>query len=511
MAIILPDVTPQPIPGVRIAPTADETAFGGGPGLAKEGQEVQKIAAATGEIGGLQRIQAAWEVQRANETAAQEGLAKQSAIHTDLLTNRETGLPAYQGKNALAGQDKLWTEYQKSANEIAKDLPNDNARAIFNKRVIESGNAFLQNVKAHVASELDKQDSHTFESLVENKANESASMYGNTKALTQNHQLLEDATNDRAHRLGLDDNQTEKLMRQVMTNYHETVLSQMVNDPAFSKQAHQYFAANKSEMDVASRDRVNQLFDVVPKQQEASAKAHEEQFYKTNLRQAAIDTLDGNMTLAEAQRRFRENQINEAGYNTISSLLKKNDAFEKTLESKPEAFNAIRQAQLSGSKSSDEIQRMILEGKRDKDITAEDGQYLIRQTKDTPPTPRDKEIEAHANTLRDFGQRYFAQTSIFGNPKNQEQTNKDADSLVQDFYTQADKSKATGEDLTKMRDAILKTYAQKKHPGIGRLEAMPDIVIGINGKVNRLLSPDQHSALKGRYKITPSSAAPTLE
>jgi hypothetical protein len=373
------------------------------------------------------------------------------------------------------------------------------------------GDAFQQHLQGHVASELDKQDAHSFESLVENKSNESATQYTNIKALAQNHQLLEDATNARAQRLGLDDNQSEKLMRQVMTNYHETVLSQMVNDPAYSKQMHKYFADNQGEMDVASRDRVRQLFDVVPKQQEASAKAHEEQFYKANLRQAAIDTLDGKMTLSEAQRRLRENQINEAGYNTISSLLKKDDAFEKTLESKPEAFNAIRQAQLSGSKSSDEIQRMILEGRRDKDITAEDGQYLIRQTKDTPPTPRDKEVEAHANTLRDFGQRYFAQTNILGNPKNQDQTNKDTDSLVQDFYTQADKTKATGEDLTKMRDQIIQTYAQKKHPGLGRLDAMPDIVVDVKGKVTRLLSPDQHSALKGRYKITPSSAAPTLE
>ena len=122
MAIMIPDVAPEPIPGVRLQPEANATTFGGGPGLAQEGQEIQKIGGSVGEIGGLEAIHAQkiaqFEQQKANETAVQEATAKLSAIHTDLLTNPQTGLPAYQGKNAIAGQTELWDKYQKAATDI---------------------------------------------------------------------------------------------------------------------------------------------------------------------------------------------------------------------------------------------------------------------------------------------------------------------------------------------------------------------------------------------------------
>lgn len=502
MAIIAPDVSPEPVPSVRLPIEASPTTFGGGPGTEALGAEEQKIAAEVGNIRSFEEI-------RANQTAVQQATADLSAVHTRLLTDPQNGLPAYKGVNALAGQDKLTQEFQKSANEISNGLVGDQQKGVFNRVAIESYDTFNQQVKAHVGQQLEQHDANTFEDLVNNKSEESASVYGNSKALAFNNQLITDATLARAQRLGLDDNQTEKLMRAVKTNYHEAVLSQMVNDPGFMKQAKSYFSEYQGEMDVASRDRVRQLFDTVPKQQEAQAKAAQADFYKSNMRDAMLNMFDGKMTLSEAQRLFREDKLDKSDYDILESRLSKPDAnIMRTFNrSDPETFNDIRQAQLTGSKSPGEIQRMIAQGAASKDISSEDGKYLMSINSEKPPTSRDQYIEAQANNIRDFGNKYFAETNFLGQPKNQDNTSAQAHALVNDFYNAVDKSKASqGEQIDEIRDRIKQTHMQARFPGLGNLDKAPDVVIDIKGKVNRLLNPDQHSGLKPKYRITPTSA-----
>lgn len=513
MAIIAPDVNPEPIPGVRLQPLANDTTFGGGPGLAQEGQEVQKIASSAGDIAGFELIRqqklAQYEQEKADQTAVQDATAKLSAVHTDLLTNRETGLPAYQGVNAMKGQTVLWDQYQKSANEIAQTLHGYPQQTAFNKIALGSGDTFLQNVKAHVTQELDKHDAKTFESLVNNKATESGTSYGNSQALAMNNSIVDDAANARAQRLGLDPDETKNFLRTVKTGYHEDVLSQMVNDPNFLGKAKDYFNTYKGEMDSESKDRVRGWFDTIPKQQEAAAKANEEQFYKGNMRTAMLDMFDGKLTLSEVQRRFRENQLSESDYNSLANKLSKPDAavMNSFLTSNPQTFNEIRQAQLTGSKSPGEVQRMIMNGAASKDIVPDDGKYLLSLNSEKPPTPRDKQIESYANNLRDFGSRYFAETNFFGmeTDATKQKANQAAESLVNSFYTQADKTKAQGKDLEDLTTQIKKTAMQQRFPGLGNLDKAPDVVIDTKGRVVRLLNPDQHSGLKPKYKIVPSS------
>ena len=501
MAMNAPEVLPEPVPSVRIQPDVSPTTFGGGPGAEETGQQVQRIADETGNIGAFEKI-------RADQTAVQQATANLSAVHTRLLTDPTNGLPAYRGTNALAGQDKLSGDFQKAANDISNGLVGEQQKGAFNRIAIESYDSFNQQVRAHVAQQLEKHDANTFEDLVNNKAQESATSYGNVKALAYNNQLITDATLARAKRLGLDDNETEKLMRAVKSNYHETVLGQMIGDPGFTKQAKAYFSQYQMEMDTKSRDNVRDLFDVVPKQQAAQAKASQEQFYKSNMRDAMMNMFDGKMTLSEAQRLFREDRIDKSDYDTLSSRLSKPDAqlgrpFD---QSEPETFNAIRQAQLTGSKSPGEVQRMIAKGAASGDITSVDGKYLMSINDERPPTSRDQYIEAQANNVRDFGNRYFAETNFFGSPTNQDKTSANSQKLVNDFYNAVDKSKAQqGDQIDEIRDRIKQTSMQKRYPGLGNLEKAPDVVIDIKGRVVRLLNPDQHSGLKPKYKITSTS------
>jgi hypothetical protein len=224
--------------------------------------------------------------------------------------------------------------------------------------------------------------------------------------------------------------------------------------------------------------------------------------FDTNMRQATLNMLDDKMSGSEAQRLFTTGQINRQDFEALNRKLQipETGALRSFMVSDPQTFNEIRQAQLTGSKSPAEIQRMIAGSPG---ITPDDGKYLMKMNSENPPTDRDKYIEAQANNLRDFGSRYFAETNFLGMKTNEDKTSKEAHSMVANYYSAVDKAQAKGEDIDKIRDQVLKTALNDRFPGVGKLEKMPDIVIDVKGRVTRLLAPDEHSGLKPKYRIMP--------
>jgi hypothetical protein len=231
------------------------------------------------------------------------------------------------------------------------------------------------------------------------------------------------------------------------------------------------------------------------------------QFHDTHMRSTMLDMFDGKLTLSEAQRRFANGELGKSDFDILEQKLNTPGfaAMRSFVASDPETFNEIRKAQLTGSKSPGEIQRMIAQGAGSKGITPDDGKYLLTINSEKPPTPRDKYIEAQAKNLRDFGDRYFAE-SFLGMPIHKEKTSQEAHSLVSDFYNAVDKSQAQGEDIDKIRDRALKAAMQSRFPGLGNLDKVPDVVIDVKGRVVRVLNPDQHSGLKPKYRITHTGA-----
>lgn len=226
--------------------------------------------------------------------------------------------------------------------------------------------------------------------------------------------------------------------------------------------------------------------------------------FETNMRGATLNMLDGKMSGSEAQRLFTIGQLNRQDFEAINRKLQIPEvgAERSFMISDPQQFNDIRQAQLTGSKSPGEIQRMIAGSPG---ITNADAKYLMTMNSETPPTARDKYIEAQANSLRDFGNRYFSETNLLGMKTNEDKTSKASQSLVANYYSAVDKVKAEGEDIDKIRDQVLKSALNDRFPGVGKLDKMPDVVIDVKGRVTRLLSPDEHSGLKPKYRITATS------
>lgn len=500
MAIVIPQVEPQAVEPPRIQEVANEETFGGGPGLAAEGQQTQEVAAHANEIATFEKI-------RADQTAVQAGAAQLADIQNRLITDPNNGLPAYQGVNAMEGHDKVIAEFQKQANAISKNLQPDQQGA-FNREAVMLGRALDEHATAYVSKQLEQHDTNTFDAAFTNYMQAASLNYGSDKTVAQLKNSIDNMVGARAKRLGLDEDETKAFKFGLDTKFHESVLSQMVNDPAMMPKAKEYFEAHEDEMDADSRDRIRQLIDAVPKQREETAKQQQSDYYKAQMHQAMEDMFNGKMSLGEAQRRFTNGQLDQADYDILQSQLNKPDAqvMRTFMQSDPQTFNEIRNAQLTGSSDPAEIQRMIARGSADKKITADDGKYLLSMTSDKPPTTRDKYIDAQANAIRDFGNRYFAETNMFGMTTNKDKTSQSTENLVSNFYNSVDKSKAqTTKQIDDLRDHIIQQGAIQRYPGLGKLDKMPDVVIDVKGRVTRLLNPDQHSGLKPKYRIVPTA------
>jgi len=259
------------------------------------------------------------------------------------------------------------------------------------------------------------------------------------------------------------------------------------------------------------------MIDVGSRQAAELEKFQKEQTYDANMRTAMLNMFDGKLTLSEAERLYRNDTLKKSDYDILEGKLVKPDyqILREMEVSDPSTFNEVRQAQLEGTKSPGELSRMIAQGNVDGKITSDDAKYLDKMSKGVPPAPRDQLVASQAKALEDFGNRYFAEHVGDYLPVNvpgvssiavkKEQSAKDVQGLMADFYRRVDKEQADGERVGQIANEVMGTYVKKRYPEMNRLTDIPHVVVGIDGKIQRLLNPDQKTKLKGQYKVQRST------
>lgn len=507
MAIIAPEVTPEPTRLPQEESQANAATFGGGPGLEQIGNEMGNIAKTGARIAINEKI-------KADQSAVEEAVgSKLSPALTKMTYDPDSGALARISRStsvddALKIQKETLDDYDRTAKDIASKLKGQDQIAGFNKHAFIYGDNLNRTLMAHVDQHVKQQDEKSFNSFVDNSISQAALSYGDESQRKTLLSMMDDHAIQFAKRNGMDSEQLKDIKSRINSGYHSAIIDQMLNDGQ-DKMANGYFNENKSDItDLKVRDNIERNLEVVPKQKEELAKHQQEETYKANMKQSMLDMFDGKLTLSEAQRRFRDGQLDKSDYDLLEGKLSKPDAeiIRATEISEPGVFNQIRKAQLSDSNTPGEIQRMIAGGAADGKISPTDGKYLLSLTSEMPPNPRDRMIESHANNLRDFGNRYFSETNIFGFPTNKEKTSQETEGMVSDFYKAVDSSKATGDQVQEIRNQIKKTAMQKRFPGLGNLDNAPDVVVNVKGQVIRLLNPDERSNLKAKYKITPTES-----
>lgn len=265
-----------------------------------------------------------------------------------------------------------------------------------------------------------------------------------------------------------------------------------------------FFNQFKDNLSPDQQTEIQKFILVAQRQYEELIKYQKEQVYDANMRTAMLDMFDGKLTLSESQRRYRADVLKESDYNLLERKMVSPDyeLLRRLKFSDAETFNDIRQAQLSQDRSPGEIDRMIAAGNVGKKITNEDAKFLTGINKERPLDPRDQQIESQANSVRDFGQRYFTE-NFFQRVMKKDEKKKNVEKMVSDFYKQIDKESAPPERVDEIAKEVIGREVKKNHPEISRLEDIPHIIIDINGRVHRLLNPEQKTKLKPRYKIVP--------
>lgn len=524
MALIAPEVLPEPTRPQQIQPAASVETFGGGAGLERAGQQSQAISRDAGDIAAFEKI-------RADQSAVEEAVgSKLSPAVTNMLYDPQNGALARISqttsmKDALKVHDDTIKQFNDIARKTAGGLSGEYQIGAFNRHAYPMGDSLNKMLMVHVDQQGKKIYQDSFDSFVDNTTAQAALGWGellrNPNQQKQNIGTLQQHIDDFSASSGQVPDQKKKLESKVFSNYHSAIVDRMLADGQY-KAADNYFDQNKSEItNLKIRENIEKSITTVPKQQEALAKYQKEQTQDDNLHDAMINAFKGNLSSGEVTRLFMNDQISKSGYSALNSIVSKSDyqinKF-KTMdspgeESDQETFNRLREAQLSHQLTPGEMTRKILEAHVDGKLSSTDGAYLANQAKATPPHPRDAEVNAAANYVRSRLQTYYDPgtsilgtiTNLFHKDSEKQGPNPQIESVVSQLYKQADKTKATGDDLKNLRDTLINTAMRQKFPELGQFNGKhPDVMVTVGGKVIRLLGPDERSILKPKYKITPT-------
>lgn len=264
---------------------------------------------------------------------------------------------------------------------------------------------------------------------------------------------------------------------------------------------------------------------VQAKQFEELKKHQKEIEYDDNMRDMTLSMINGKMTISEAERLYKNDQIKLSDLHTAQRIMGADDYkfMQRRMygQNPPdhEIFNEIRENQLNQDLSPGQITRKIASALSEKRLNKEDANYLMSQTKSANQSPIDQEISSNVDTVRKFAERYFSDNPVslierFTGTKEvtDSQNNKvklsakDAQSeeMVNAFIRQVDQEKATGKRISEIRKEVQDRFIKKRHPEVGNLEELPDVIWTANNQSKKIFDPGT-SKTKTKFKFIRSS------
>lgn len=490
----------QAAPNVSLNPNAaDAEAFGGGESLRSA------TAAGRDAMGALSNI-AIQARQQADEVNALEADLKLSEAQTRI----ELEAKKMRGKDAAGAIDYANEEWKAAKDEIGASL-SGNAKNKFDAAERVRASDLNKSVQMHTANEFINHDKDTTNAVVENAKMEAARNFNQPDLVAQALYRQTNAIIGYGQRNGWSDDQIANAIITNRGETHATVIDAMIGAGQIES-AEKYYDKYKNQLvGDKAKSITSKYIRGQAKALEEQARYEIEQKQEENYKGAMISMFDKNLTLSELQHLYRMGAIKESQYNSLESKMVNpayNALFEK-LQSDPETYNAIREAQMSGKFDQAEILDMINRGVEDKRLIdnprfGNDPKILTEMTrKMVPASPRDQRIVAQGNNLRDFGERYFqtkGNMERFFGGKDQRQPAREA--MVREFYERVDKANADEEMVDEIAKQVIRDFIKRDFPEVARMEDMPHVIVNAEGKVERLFRPEQKTKLKPAFTIT---------
>ncbi len=482
-------------------PTPPEIAFG--TGVTQEQRRTGQIVSGLGDMLGKHVIEKQRQEQTNQiiqaDTRAKEDLQK--VLYDP--TPDEKGIPKgvlnrnlSQAKGSTVDFDTKFRELRESH---ISQFTNPVQIEKFNQLMDQTYLNYRDNVIGHEAGQLKQNDRNILESNLSQRVNEAGSISDPLKLKTEintGNAILYSGLKD----MGTDDDTISLKMNE----YTKDMVLSSLKYPLQTNpnQAQYIYSGIKDTIPMGIRADIEKEIEVSTRRFIEMQKYLREQQYDSAMRQSLLDMMDGRLSLSEAQRLYRKDILKQSDYDLIERKMVSPDyELLRTLKfSDPSTFNAIRESQIDKSKTPGELLREIAAGLADKKIVSDDAKYLIERTKELPSDPIDNIILSEANNIRDFGNRYFRNEFLgfeIGESKKEQETEK----LISDFYKKVDGEKATPERVNEISKELISGFVKKRYPELSRVEDMPHVVIDVNGKIQKLINPNQKTKLKPKYRL----------
>lgn len=272
MAINAPDVSPEPVPSVRLSADTSPTTFGGGPGIEQQVQGTQRVTSDVGEISTFEKI-------RADQTAVDDAKSKSMAIKQDILYNPDTGVLGSKGTDSVQAHQEGITKLKKSLNDISSTLNGDEQKGPYNEWAQSLAGVANQAMMSHVDTQLTEHRKNVFDNISEQAAAGAALNNGNPDAINFYRNTANQAALNYARDSRMDPDQTRTTVQQTNDATQIGVINGMLKYGTYDD-AKKYLDANSD--------------NISPKAQEAIQKTMAEGYLRHQAIQSANDSLSKN-------------------------------------------------------------------------------------------------------------------------------------------------------------------------------------------------------------------------
>ena len=220
----VPEVAPQPLPGVQRLPYFSHVppgAFGGA--------EVPNIG------GVVDAVQQVYQKQKAeaNEIAVNDADNQATALRDQVLygTDQQPGILRQQGKNAIGSLDTSLQQWNDGIAQIHNSLSNPEQKLAFQARVAGYDHALHMQVQSHVAQQIQQTDADTTHAYVNNRINDAQASFANEAQSNQSLDMATAAIADLGRRQGRDPEWIQEQTARTLSEGRLSVLQQLLTAP----------------------------------------------------------------------------------------------------------------------------------------------------------------------------------------------------------------------------------------------------------------------------------------
>lgn len=273
-----------------------------------------------------------------------------------------------------------------------------------------------------------------------------------------------------------------------------------INDVIARLDAGSYEATVGDELDSKTKLELRDLAERYKKRQEKEVEAARQDLQEASLKDAMLKIFDPNeqYTLIDAQDAFADGMISLEQYEKIEDRLTSDKAVKARTDVK--VYNDIRTIQMTGEidgqpATATQINELILERSAEGLLSDGDSKTLLEKTIGDITSRSSELVKLNEEGLKSWGQQTFFGAEVAWD-QMPVQTQGKLNEMIYKFHRRVDDEQAEGSRIDEIAEEVKREYIKAEHPELGDVADIPHVVVGLDGKVKRLLDPKQKTKVK---------------